>query len=134
MDCVMINKLRIVAVSLLLTTIAIAADAAAPEALRRRLIDKYKVREFVFAERAHNGRGKVSDGHWYANFGYYSRYPSRKAYSSGGSLRKLDLASGKSVALVEDKAGTFRDPAVHYDGKTIVFSYRKAGSGAFNLY
>jgi len=134
MDDCMIMKLNILASLVFLLAACATPTAASPEAMRRRLIDKYKVSHFVFAERAHNGRGKVGDGHWYANFGYYSRYPSRKAYSSGGSLRKLDLAAGKSVALVEDKAGTFRDPAVHYDGKTIVFSYRKGGTGAFNLY
>jgi hypothetical protein len=110
------------------------AETVTVESLRRRIISQYKVKELVFAERAHNGRGKVGDGHWYANFSYYARYPQKKAYSSGGSLRKLDLASGKSIALIEDGGGTFRDPAVHYDGKTILFSYRKAGTAPFHLY
>ncbi len=107
---------------------------AAPETLCRRLADRYGVRQIVFAERAHNGRGKVGDGHWYANLGYYARDPRKKAYASGGSLRKLDLLSGRTTILIEDDAGTFRDPAVHYDGKTILFSYRKGGTGVFHLY
>ncbi len=106
----------------------------ARESLCRRLAGQYEVRHVVFAERAHNGGGKIPDGHWYANFGYYARAPQKKAYSAGGSLRKLDLSTGKTTVLIEDDGGTFRDPAVHYDGKTIVFSYRKGGTGPFHLY
>ena len=133
--------------SLLSTAIGlpVSAGAASPhnvsgkaesdrESLCRRLADRYEVRDIVFAERAHNGRGKIPDGHWYANLGYYARYPHKKAYSSGGSLCKLDLSTGKSTVLFEDDQGTFRDPAVHYDGKTILFSYRKGGTGPFHLY
>ncbi|MDP6525469.1 MAG: discoidin domain-containing protein [Kiritimatiellia bacterium] len=104
------------------------------EAICRQLVDQYDVRHVVFAERAHNGRGKVSDGHWYANLGYYARDPRKKAYSSGGSLRKLDLGTGKTTVLLKDDGGTFRDPVVHYDGKTILFSYRKGGTAPFHLY
>ncbi len=102
--------------------------------LCRHLSDQFGVREVVFAERAHRGHGKISDGHWYANLGYYARDPRKKAYASGGSLRRLGLTTGKSTVLLEDPAGTFRDPAIHYDGKTILFSYRKGGTGVFHLY
>ncbi len=142
-----ILALFLAAVLLLSTAIGlpVGANATSPnnvsgkaesdrESLCRRLTDQYKVRDIVFAERAHSGRGKISDGHWYANFGYYARSPHKKAYSSGGSLRKLDLSTGKSAVLIEDDQGTFRDPAVHYDGKTILFSYRKGGTGPFHLY
>ncbi len=112
-----------------------ANKAASPaESLCRQLIQQYKVKDIVFAERAHNGRGKIKDGHWYANFSYYARYPQEKAYSSGGSLRKLDLSTGKITVLISDDRGTFRDPAVHYDGRTILFSYRKGGTAPFHLY
>ncbi|MDP6637518.1 MAG: discoidin domain-containing protein [Phycisphaerae bacterium] len=131
-------KLRVAVVLFLLCAVGASvgrcAEPVSREALCRKLVDKYKVGQFVFAERAHRGRGKISDGHWYANFSYYARYPGKKAYSSGGSLRKLDLLSGKTTALIEDGAGTFRDPTVHYDGKTILFSYRKGGTAPFHLY
>ncbi|MCP4401468.1 MAG: hypothetical protein GY801_29745, partial [bacterium] len=104
------------------------------KALCRQLAEKYKVRNIVFAERAHYGRGKIRDGHWYANISYYSRNPSKKTYTSGGSLRKLDLITGKTTILLKDDKGTIRDPAVHYDGKTILFSYRKGGTAQFHLY
>jgi len=113
---------------------AAGAAQTARQALCRRLADQYGLKEIVFAERAHRGRGKVSDGHWYANFGYYARYPHKKAYATGGALRKLDLSTGKTTVLIRDDGGTFRDPAVHYDGKTILFSYRKGGTGPFGLY
>ncbi len=130
---------RTAAAVLALTTIGLptgrcTAAESARDVLCKRLARQYGLRYLVFAERAHNGRGKVGDGHWYANLGYYARDPQKKAYSSGGSLRKLDLLTGKSTVLLEDGGGTVRDPAVHYDGKTILFSYRKAGRGVFHLY
>jgi len=130
-------KLRVALVLIFLAVVGVSiAQGAEPagRVLCRKLVDKYKVREFVFAERAHRGRGKVSDGHWYANFSYYARYPQKKAYSSGGSLRKVDILTGQSTVLVKDSSGTFRDPTVHYDGKTILFSYRKGGTAPFHLY
>ncbi|MCP4378671.1 MAG: hypothetical protein GY794_21160, partial [bacterium] len=130
------TKLRIAILSVLLIAIGLstAQGAEAGQSLSRQLIDRYKVKELVFAERAHRGRGKIGDGHWYANFSYYARYPQKKAYTSGGSLCKLDLTAGKSTVLIADTSGTFRDPVVHYDGKTILFSYRKGGTAAFHLY
>ncbi len=148
------NRLRVAAVLFFLTAIGLSVGQnakAAPggattrgssstkpvsprELLCRRLTNQYRVKDIVFAERAHNGRGKTRDGHWYANLGYYARYPQKKAYTSGGSLRRLDLSTPKSTVLIEDSKGTFRDPAVHYDGKTILFSYRKGGTAQFHLY
>lgn len=112
----------------------VAEAEAARQALCRRLTSQYKLGELVFAERAHNGHGKIPDGHWYANFSYYARAPHKKAYSSGGSLCKLDLRTGETTVLLEDGGGTFRDPTVHYDGKTILFSYRMGGTAPFHLY
>ena len=141
------KKLVVAAVQFSLITIGLSvgecAEAAregvagaedARQTLCRRLASQYGVGQIVFAERAHNGRGKVADGHWYANFGYYARTPEKKAYSSGGSLRTLDLGTGKVTVLIEDEGGTFRDAAVHYDGKTILFSYRKGGTAPFHLW
>ncbi|MBC8373855.1 MAG: hypothetical protein H8E53_09705, partial [Planctomycetes bacterium] len=134
----MMSKFRISAGLFFLIAIGVStaqsAEAVSREAICRRLISQYKVKSLVFAERAHRGRGKVGDGHWYANFSYYARYPGKKAYTSGGSLCRLDLNAGKSTVLIEDSTGTFRDPVVHYDGKTILFSYRKGGTAPFHLY
>lgn len=85
-------------------------------------------KEIVFAART------AQEEHWYANIGYYARDPRKKAYGKGGRLCKLELASGNVVKLVDDPEGAIRDPVVHYDGKTILFSWRKAGTENFLLY
>jgi hypothetical protein len=82
----------------------------------------------VFAVRS------VFSEHWYANFGYFSPDPAPKCYGKGGRLCKLDLRTGKLTVLVEDLEGAVRDPAVHYDGRKIVFSFRKGGTDVYHLY
>ncbi len=105
------------------------AEARARAALAETLADA-GVEEIVFAARHQGG-----DGHWYANFAYYARQPDRKAYGApGGRLYRLNLKTGKLTTLLDDPAGSVRDPVVHYDGKRILFSYRKGASGHFNLY
>lgn len=86
--------------------------------------------ELVFAVRA---RG--TDPHWYANFGYWSSDHKKMMYGKPGTrLNKLNLRTGKVTALLNDPAGSVRDPVLHYDGKTILFSYRKGESKHFHLY
>ncbi|MGA2498359.1 MAG: discoidin domain-containing protein [Tepidisphaeraceae bacterium] len=88
------------------------------------------IEEIVFAARHLGG-----DGHWYANFGYYARSENRKAYGQpGGKLSRMNLKTGQITNLIDDPQGSVRDPAVHYDGKRIVFAYRKGGTENFNLY
>jgi hypothetical protein len=88
------------------------------------------VEEIVFTVRT---PGK--DGHWYANFGYLSGDASRPMYTENGSrLCKLNLKTGKVTDLLADATGSLRDPQVHYDGKRVLFSYRKGGTPYFHLY
>jgi len=88
------------------------------------------VEEIVFAVR-HPGR----DGHWYANFAYYARSDREKAYGPpGGKLCRLNLRTGKVTTILDDPAGSVRDPQVHYDGRRILFSYRRGGTEHFRLY
>jgi len=87
------------------------------------------VEEIIFACRQLN-----YDPHWYANFGYYADSAKRKAYRAMGRLCKLNLRTGQVTVLLDDPQGTIRDPQVYYDGKKIIFSYRKAGSENFHLY
>jgi hypothetical protein len=87
------------------------------------------VKEIVFAVRAPG-----HDPHWYANFGSWSSEPDRKLYGGqGGKLCRLDLATGQIATLVDDPKGDVRDPAVNYDGRTILFSYRRGGSDFYHL-
>ena len=79
-------------------------------------------------------RGIPDDGHWYANIGYYRDGPQRKAYGSGGRLCVLDPRSGELRILLDDPAGAVRDPAVDYDGRRILFSYRMGGTDTYHLF
>jgi len=85
--------------------------------------------EIIFATRK-----MAKDGHWYANFGYYAFDPDDKLYTSGSTLSKLNIQTGKLTILFHDPEGTFRDPQLHYDGQKLIFSYRKGGSEHFHLY
>ncbi len=87
------------------------------------------VDEIVFALRQ---PGK--DGHWYANFGYYSDDENRLAYGNGGKLCRLHLATGRMTTILEDPQGAVRDPVVHYDAQKILFSFREGGSPYYHLY
>jgi len=114
-------------------------DPAARKALEKARMQKIQalggnlaklgVKEIVFAARECG-----VDGHWYANFGYYSFDRKRKLYRRQGRLCKLDVATGKVTLLVDDPEGSVRDPVVHYDAKKILFSWRKGGTEQFHLY
>jgi hypothetical protein len=73
-----------------------------------------------------------SDPHWYANFGPTLESSGWPTYGHGARLCRLDLDTGKVAVLLDDPDGGIRDPAVHYDGRQIVFSYRK-GKGPYYL-
>ncbi len=88
------------------------------------------VESVVFAARSLN----PTDGHWYANFGYYSHDPKRKAYAEGAKLYHLNFRTRELTTLLADKTGGVRDPQVSYDGKMILFSYRPGGTEHYHLY
>lgn len=82
-------------------------------------------------------RGQGYDGHWYANFGYHVYGPKEGSFAygpPGGKLCKLNLKTGEVADLLNDPQGGVRDPQVHYDGRKILFSYRKGGTQNYNLY
>ena len=104
-----------------------ASDQVLPRALKGALNADAQI---VFAARTPG-----ADPHWYANFGYWSEDCNRPMYAPGGGrLLKMQLAAGKVVELLNDPAGTVRDPQVHYDGGKILFSYRKGQTSHFHLY
>ncbi len=84
--------------------------------------------EIVFAARS------ILYEHWYANIGYWATDRCRPMYGKFGKLCKLNLRTGKLTLLVDDPEGGVRDPAVHYDGKQVLFSYRKGGTENYLLY
>lgn len=88
------------------------------------------VDDFVFCARKMNER----DGHWYANIGYYAHDADRKAWREGTKLYRWNAATGKLATLMDDPRGGIRDPQVHYEGRKILFSYRKGGTENYLLY
>jgi len=88
------------------------------------------VDEFVFAARKMND----SDGHWYANIGYYAHDPNRKAWREGARLYRWSALTGHLTTLLDDPRGGIRDPQVSYDASKILFSYRKGGTENYLLY
>ena len=74
------------------------------------------------------------DPHYYANFGYYCYDPAEKVYPEGGRLCRLNRTTGQVTTLLDDPTGGVRDPQVHYDGRKVLFSYRKGGTEHFHLY
>ncbi|NQT54146.1 PD40 domain-containing protein, partial [bacterium] len=102
--------------------------AEARKALLPRLLS-LGVEDIVFAVRKVDG-----DGHWYANFSYWSNNPKRTLYHDGGRLCRLNLKTGEVTTLIDDPTGGVRDPQMHYDGTKILFSYRKGGQPFYHLY
>ncbi|MBI5690450.1 MAG: hypothetical protein HZC55_10175 [Verrucomicrobia bacterium] len=114
-----------------------AAFAAAPPAPPAAvLLPQFRagpmagVAEVVFAVR----RVNETDGHWYANIGYYAHDPDRKAWREGTRLEIWHVATGRVTTLLADERGGIRDPQVHYDGGKILFSYRRGGTEQYHLY
>lgn len=100
------------------------------ESLQKRLLDgEYgKFDEIVFATRTHRRE------HWYANFGYYCYDKSFNILNRQGRLVAYNLRTKSYRKLLEDIAGSVRDPCVDYDGRRIVFSYRPGNDVRYHLY
>jgi len=100
------------------------------------------VDEIIFAVRV-PGRD-----HWYVTFGNYADHSENPAqrlgfkkedgvywgYGEGARLCRLNLRTGELNVILDDPKGGVRDPQMHYDGKKILFSYRKGGTHTFHLY
>ena len=74
------------------------------------------------------------DGHWYANFSHYAESEDKTVYGIGGKLCRLNLDTAALTTLLADAEGAVRDPAVHYDARKIVFSYRRGATQNYHLY
>ena len=115
---------------------AAAADSKPAETpLQRALAGPMRdVAEIVFCTRL-----PYDDGHWYANIGYYCDDEHHKAYTGNGRpdagrLCKWNPRTSKLTVLLDAQGGSVRDPQVHYDGKKILFAYRKANTDFYHLY
>ena len=92
-------------------------------------LEEGDLEEIVFAVRQAD-----TDGHWYANFGYNIINPDRRYYHDGGRLCRLNVKTGEVITPIDDPQGGVRDPQVHYDGRKVLFSYRKGGQPYYHLY
>jgi len=98
--------------------------------LRQALIPVLGAEEILFTV-----RNAGTDGHWYANFGYWCSDPAKKVYGPGGSrLAKLNLRTSKVTDLFTDADGAYRDPQISYDGSKFLFCYRKGGTEFYKLH
>jgi hypothetical protein len=126
---------RALSLAALVTSATLLLSLAAAAATGT-LLDQFRagpmtgVDDIIFAARRIN----ETDGHWYANIGYYAHDPQRKAWREGTKLYRWSLATGKLSTLLDDPRGGVRDPQVHYEGGKILFSYRKGGTEQYHLY
>lgn len=72
--------------------------------------------------------------HWYESFGYSCDKPDVWNFQNGGRMVILDLRTGQVRDIFRDERGGVRDPAISYDGKKILFSYRPALTKYYHLY
>ncbi|MFP4381889.1 MAG: hypothetical protein ACLFUS_15425 [Candidatus Sumerlaeia bacterium] len=130
-------KKQMIITSLLILIVAFArgADKPMPPGETTGVIDKMldgplkDVEEIVFCRRGGTG------WHWYETFGYLIHNPnSSKASGGPGILYAMNLRTREVRTIFEDRGGALRDPCVSWDGKKILFSYRKAGTSNFLLY
>jgi len=95
-------------------------------------LDTLGVKEVIFAER---GAGRDISGHYYANFGYACIDTNIWFHAADGTrLCRLNPKTSELSVLLDDPGGSVRDPCVHYDGKKVLFSYRKGGTHQYHLY
>jgi len=76
------------------------------------------------------------DGHWYANFAYYSTDQCRTTFpmNSGGSLCIYNVKTREVRTIFADPEGNIRDPQLHYDARKLVFAYLPKGKRHYSLY
>jgi hypothetical protein len=66
---------------------------------------------------------------------YHTGEPNNRSYRPGGALKLLDPVTGRIVVLLDPgPEGLVRDPEVHFDGRKIVFSMRKARDENYSIY
>lgn len=81
-------------------------------------------------------RKPSTDGHWYANFAYYSTDQCRTTFpmNSGGKLCIYNVKTRQVRTIFEDPEGNVRDPQIHYDAQKLVFAYLPKGKRHYSLY
>lgn len=114
----------------------VAAHAAAPVSVPAAtwLSQVQGFDEIIFCARL-----PYDDPHWYANIGYYCDNEQQKAWAGNGKpdlgrLYKLNVRTGVKQLLVDEPGSSVRDPCVDYDGRKVLFSWRRNGEEYYHLY
>ena len=119
---------------------AFAADA--DEALKRRLLAPHVdgIRRIVFTKHFDMGG---------SHYAYTDAVSDEDTLNPTGTVKEFNFTGGSSLCLLEigadyklnettllkDEAGVFRDPDVSYDGKRILFAWKKSARGDdYHLY
>lgn len=126
------NRMRLsIGVTVLALLGAVRGQALSkPDLAARTLQAMQGAEEIVFVVRP-----VYEDGHYYANFGYWSDDPGKRLHPPDGSrLALFNLRSRSARTLLHDPKGNIRDPRVSYDGTTLLFAYRKGGTKTYHLY
>jgi hypothetical protein len=79
-------------------------------------------------------RPLIRTQHAYETFGRYASRETSLINVVGGKLCIWDSATGQVEVLLDDPKGAVRDPAVDYDGETIVFAYRRGDDHRYHLH
>jgi len=56
------------------------------------------------------------------------------SFEGGAALKVLNTNTGKTSTLLETETGVIRDPEISFDGKKIIFSYRKSIKDDYHIY
>ncbi|MDD4872233.1 MAG: hypothetical protein PHR77_16890 [Kiritimatiellae bacterium] len=123
------RMISIVLVSVLAVTSAPGQKPARPDLVDRALVLMGGAEEIVFVERELSPAYQV-----YATFGEYADEEKFIYPPDGSRLCKLNLRTRRITVLIDDPGGNMRDPRVHYDGRKILFAYRRGGTHHYNLY
>ncbi len=130
------SSLRLFCIIILMAVIAIdganhcSADVSSDTISLVEKVKQHGVADIVFAA----GKRALTRAHWYENFSHHAGNPDRKFYFDGGKLCRYNIKNKELKTLLDDPAGGVRDPQMHYDGKKILFSYRKGGQSFYHLY
>jgi hypothetical protein len=120
-----------VGVTALVAICALRGQASVkPELATKALQAMRGAEEIVFVVRP-----VYEDGHYYANFGYWSGDPKKMLHPPDGTrLGVFNLRTRSARTVFQDRKGNIRDPRVSYDGTTLLFAYRKGGTPTYHLY
>ncbi|MDD4872281.1 MAG: hypothetical protein PHR77_17130 [Kiritimatiellae bacterium] len=124
---------RTVAVLLLFLVLPVFGKTSAAEkpSMLGSFIEAGMPDEILFAVRKPS-----TDGHWYANSGYYSTDQCRTPFpmNSGGKLCIYTVKTKAVRTIFEDPEGNVRDPQIHYDARKLIFAYLPKGKRHYSLY